>query len=148
MGKGYIPPYKITPAILTTVAEIGELVGRYSATTEAHLTPSLRRRNRIRTIQSSLAIENNTLTLEQVTAVLDGKKVLGPPREIQEVRNAYAAYERLDGWNPGSLKDLLEAAKVVPIIDRRYPLSNAAEALSYLKEGHAQGKVVITVEHS
>ena len=107
--KVYSPPYVITPAILRAVAEIGELLGRYSATTASSFPPKLRRANRIRTVHASLAIENNTLTLEQVTAVLSGKRVLGLPREIQEVRNAFAAYERLDGWDPTSEKDLMEA---------------------------------------
>ena len=62
------------------------------------LTPQLRRNNRIRTIQASLAIENNTLSIEQVAAVLEGKPVLGSPREIQEVRNAFPAYEQLPQW--------------------------------------------------
>ena len=105
----YQPPYSISTAILNLVAEIGEIIGRYSALAGQHLTPRLRRENRIRTIQASLAIENNTLTLEQVTAVIEGKKVLGHPREIQEVRNAFAAYEAMEGWNAGSEQDLLAA---------------------------------------
>ncbi|EGW20341.1 Fic family protein [Methylobacter tundripaludum] len=105
----YQPPYTITPAILNLVAEISELIGRYTILAEQNLTPRLRRENRIRTIQASLAIENNTLTLEQVTAVIDGKRVLGLPREIQEVRNAFAAYEAMDNWHPASEADLLVA---------------------------------------
>ena len=107
--KTYQPPYTITPAILNLVAEIGEMVGRYTVLAEQNLTPLLRRENRVRTIQASLAIENNTLTLEQVTAVIDGKRVLGHPREIQEVQNAFAAYEAMDGWQPTSQEDLLAA---------------------------------------
>jgi Fic family protein len=95
--------------MLTTIAEIGELIGRYTETTETRLTPMLRRGNRIRSIQASLAIENNTLTVEQVTAIIDGKRVMGLPREIQEVRNAFAAYEKMDKWNPSSVEDLLHA---------------------------------------
>ena len=94
----YEPPYIITPAILHLVAEIGEAIGRYTMLAEKNLTPRLRRENRIRTIQASLAIENNTLTLEQVTSVINGKRVLGHPREIQEVRNAFAAYEAMGEW--------------------------------------------------
>jgi Fic family protein len=105
----YQPPYHITPAILTRIAEIGEAIGRYSVFAEQQLTPRLRRRNRIRTIQASLAIEQNSLTLEQVTAVIAGKPVLGHPREIQEVRNAFAAYEAMDTWDPCSEQDLLAA---------------------------------------
>lgn len=107
--KSYQPPYIITPTILNLVAEISEQIGRYTILAEQNLTPRLRRENRIRTIQASLAIENNTLTLEQVTAVIDGKRVLGLPREIQEVRNAFAAYEAMENWNPDSEADLLAA---------------------------------------
>ena len=113
MESSYKPPYTITPTILSRVAEIGELVGRYAAATERVLSPSLRRGNRIRTIQSSLAIENNSLTLDQVTAVIDGKRVLGLPREIQEVRNAFAAYDMIDTWDPASRNDLLKAHGVL-----------------------------------
>ena len=67
----------------------------------------------MRTIQASLAIENNSLTLEQVTAVIAGKRVLGPPKEIQEVRNAFAAYEAMEVWKPDSSKDLLAAHKLL-----------------------------------
>ena len=105
----YQPPYTITSTILNLVAEIGEAIGRYAVPVEQALTPRLRRENRIRTIQASLAIENNTLTVEQVTAVIEGKRVLGHPREIQEVRNAFAAYEAMEGWKPDSQKDLLAA---------------------------------------
>jgi Fic family protein len=105
----YQPPYTLTPRILNLVAEISEMIGRHTILAEQHLTPRLRRENRIRTIQASLAIENNSLSLEQVTAVIEGKRVLGHPREIQEVRNAFAAYEAMDAWAPTSLTDLLSA---------------------------------------
>jgi len=105
----YQPPYTITPTILQRVAEIVELITRWSVSTDHALSPQLRRNNRIRTIQASLAIENNTLSIEQVTAVLDGKQVLGLPREIQEVKNAFGAYEQLPRWQPHSLADLLTA---------------------------------------
>lgn len=105
----YQPPYTITPAILQRVAEIVEFVTRWSVTGGGSLSPRLRRDNRIRTIQASLAIENNTLTIDQVTAVLEGKPVLGLPREIQEVRNAFAAYEQLPHWQPHASADLLAA---------------------------------------
>lgn len=96
MTKTYQPPYTLNSPLLHLVSEISESLGRSAALTEQQLTPQLRRENRIRTIQASLAIENNTLTLEQVTAVIDGKLVLGHPREIQEVRNAFAAYETME----------------------------------------------------
>ncbi len=105
----YQPPYTITPQIVQQVADIVELVTRWSYSDDSALTPQLRRNNRIRTIQASLAIENNTLSIEQVTDVLDGKTVVGLPREIQEVRNAFAAYEQVSKWEPHSQSDLLAA---------------------------------------
>ena len=105
----YIPPYRITPAILNRVADISERLGRWSASHNNSLSPHLRRDNRIKTIQASLAIENNTLSLEQVTAVLDGKRVLGLPHEIQEVRNAFIAYEKLNDWQAHNINHLLAA---------------------------------------
>ena len=105
----YQPPYTITPQILQRVAEIVELLTRWEVASDGALSPQLRRNNRIRTIQASLAIENNTLSIEQVTAVLEGKPVLGLPREIQEVRNAFAAYEQLPSWQAHSAADLLAA---------------------------------------
>ncbi|MBN1833482.1 MAG: Fic family protein [Deltaproteobacteria bacterium] len=105
----YQPPYTITPGILNLVADIGETIGRYTVLAGQNLTPRLRLENCIRTIQASLAIENNTLTLEQVTAVIKGKRVLGHPREIQEVRNAFATYEAMEEWDASSEQDLLAA---------------------------------------
>jgi len=105
----YQPPLTLTTRMLALVAEISEQVGRLSERREAELTPQLRRGNRIRTIQASLAIENNTLSLEQVTAVLDGKRVLGLPREIQEVRNAFTTYEAMPTFRPDSRAHLLQA---------------------------------------
>lgn len=109
----YQPPFTITPAVVNLVAEIGEIIGRYTVLAEQNLTPRLRRENRIRTIQASLAIENNTLTLEQVTAVIEGKRVLGHPREIQEVRNAFATYEAMEVWDAGAEDDLLAAHEML-----------------------------------
>lgn len=105
----YQPPLTVTPHMLALVAEISEQVGLLSAQRNGALTPQLRRGNRIRTIQASLAIENNTLSVEQVTAVLDGKRVLGLPREIQEVRNAFTTYDAMPSWRPDSQADLLSA---------------------------------------
>jgi len=79
--SNYQPPLTVTPRILALVAEVSEQVGLLTAYRNAALTPQLRRGNRIRTIQASLAIENNTLSVEQVTALLDGKRVLGLPRD-------------------------------------------------------------------
>ena len=107
------PPYTITPAILSLVAEIAGELGRIGAISGSGNVPRLRRENRIRSIHASLAIENNTLTLDQVTSVIAGKRVLGPPNEIQEVRNAFAAYEAMTDWSPTSSGDLLAAHKLM-----------------------------------
>lgn len=107
------PPHTITPAILSLVAEIASEVGRLGALHGPGKVPMLRRENRIRSIHASLAIENNTLSLDQVTAVLSGKRVLGPPSEIQEVKNAFSAYEAMTTWNPSSTKDLLSAHRLM-----------------------------------
>ena len=103
------PPFEITNQMIDYVAEIAELVGKLSAVSSFSANPMLRRSNRIRTIHGSLAIEQNTLSLEQVTAVLNGKHVLAPPKDIAEVKNAYEIYERLDELDPYSVDDLLTA---------------------------------------
>ncbi len=113
MNQQYKPPYALTPAILHFVADISEAIGRYTTIADHSLTPRLRRENRIRTIHASLAIENNTLTLEQVTDVIDGKPVIGHPREIQEVRNALDAYEAMEEWDATALQDLLTAHRLL-----------------------------------
>lgn len=107
------PPFEITNDILNVVAEIAELVGHFSATQGLSSNPTLRRTNRIRTIYSSLAIEQNTLSLEQVTAVINGKHVIAPPKDIAEVKNAYEIYEMMDKLNPFSVDDLLNAHAVM-----------------------------------
>ena len=107
------PPFEITNVIIDYVTEIAELVGRLTSTNQLSANPTLRRTNRIRTIHGSLAIEQNTLTLEQVTAVLNGKQVLAPPKDIAEVKNAYEIYERLDELNPFSVDDLLTARSIM-----------------------------------
>lgn len=103
------PPFEITNQMIDYVAEIAELLGRLNVTDALSSNPTLRRSNRIRTIHGSLAIEQNTLSLEQVTAVLNGKRVLAPPKDIAEVKNAYEIYERLDELDPYSVDDLLIA---------------------------------------
>lgn len=109
----YAPPYSINPAMISLVAEIAAEVGRLGALAGSGCVPKLRRENRIRSIHASLAIENNTLTLDQVTSVIAGKRVLGPQREIQEVKNAFAAYEAMPSWKPSALKDLLAAHRLM-----------------------------------
>ena len=107
------PPFEITNAMIDHVTEIAELVGRLTSTNQLSANSTLRRTNRIRTIHGSLAIEQNTLTLEQVTAVLNGKQVLAPPKDIAEVKNAYEIYERLDELDPYSVDDLLTAHSIM-----------------------------------
>lgn len=105
----YQPPFQLTHRMTALVADIAERLGAWKAANQGALVPALRRGNRIRSLQASLAIEQNTLSVEQVTAVLAGKPVLGSPREIQEVRNAFAAYEAMEHWQPHRLGDLLQA---------------------------------------
>lgn len=105
----YEPPFTITGNIINLLAKISELIGKVSILHKDSISPKLRRENRIKTIHSSLAIEHNTLSVEQVTAVIDGKRVLGAPQEIKEVQNAYEAYEIMLSLNPLNIDDLLKA---------------------------------------
>lgn len=104
----YEPPFKITNRILNLVANISEMIGKINVSDKTKYSLKLRKENRIKTIHSSLAIENNTLSIEQVTAIINGKRVLGMPQEIQEVRNAYETYEHMLKLNPFSIIDLLK----------------------------------------
>lgn len=107
------PPFEVTNTILDEIAEIAELVGHLSAARSLSTNPTLRRTNRIRTIYSSLAIEQNTLSLEQVTAVLGGKRIIAPPKDIAEVKNAYEIYEIMESLDPYSVDALLDAHGVM-----------------------------------
>jgi Fic family protein len=109
MTEHYTLPYHITPSILHSIEQIGEALGNLRVGADSAVVLALRRGNRIKTVQASLAIEGNTLSLEQVTAVLSGKRVLAQPREIQEVRNAFAAYEKMPEWSAHFCTDLLAA---------------------------------------
>ena len=109
----YHPPFTITPTILNLVAQISEVVGQLTVLTDQAKALRLRRINRIRSIRGSLAIEGNTLSEAQITAILDGKRVIAPPREVQEVRNALAAYDRFGAWRPEIEKDLLGAHRIM-----------------------------------
>ena len=110
---GYSPPFEITNEIIELVAQITELTGMIIVSEKLSSNPVLRRENRIKTIYSSLAIEQNTLTFEQVTDVINGKRILAPPKDIKEVKNAYEIYEKLSLLNPYSIKDLLKAHKIL-----------------------------------
>ncbi|OAV73083.1 hypothetical protein Barb6_00560 [Bacteroidales bacterium Barb6] len=103
------PPYTITNKMMNLVGEISEIIGKIQGTGEYQRNLHLRKVNRIRSIQSSLAIENNTLTTGQVSDIINGKRILGNPREIKEVQNAYQAYENMLTLNPFLVKDFLKA---------------------------------------
>ena len=109
----YSTPYTITPEILNRVAAISEAIGRLTVLADQVRALRLRRINRIRTIHGSLAIEGNTLSEAQITAILEGKRIIAPPREVQEVKNALAAYDRFDTWKPEAETDLLEAHRIL-----------------------------------
>lgn len=108
MEDKYIPPYEITDEMFELVSEIMENLGKLSGVNELEKLPRLRRVSRIKSIHSSLAIENNTLSIEQVTDVINGKRVLAPQKDIEEVHNAFNAYEKLNEINPYSIDDLLK----------------------------------------
>ena len=105
----YQPPFKITSKIIDYISRISEKIGEINSLENSPHQVKLRKENRIKTIHSSLAIENNSLTIEQITAIIDGKRVLGSPNEIQEVKNAVQTYELLLKLNPYDEKDLLKA---------------------------------------
>ena len=113
MNESYQPPFTMTEKITNLIVEIGEYVGTITTYDSMRPNPILRRENRIKTIHSSLAIEQNTLTLEQVTDIINGKRILGPPQDIQEVKNAYEAYEKISSFDPYNLKNLLQAHKIM-----------------------------------
>ena len=102
----YVPPFSLSNQMLMLVAEIAEKTGSISNFHAFESKPHLRRNNRIRSIHSSLAIEANSLSLDEVKGVINGKMVIGPQKEIQEVKNAYQAYEQLGRFDPFSLDDL------------------------------------------
>ena len=105
----YVPPFTITAKIIDLISRISEKVGEINSLESSPHRVELRKQNRIKTIHSSLAIENNSLSIEQITAIIEGKRVLGSPNEIQEVKNAIQAYELLLSLNPYDEKDLLKA---------------------------------------
>ena len=108
MDEKYIPPYEITDEMLELVSNIMENLGKLSNVNKLEKLPRLRRVNRIKSIHSSLAIENNTLSIEQVTDVINGKQVFGPKEDIIAVHNANLAYKELENINPYSIDDLLK----------------------------------------
>ncbi|HPB75992.1 MAG TPA: Fic family protein, partial [Chromatiaceae bacterium] len=109
----YQPPYTLNDDIVTLVAGIQERLVRLALDGTQEAVLRLRRINRIRTVTGSLAIEGNTLSEAQITALLEGKRVIAPPREILEARNALAVYARLADWQPAREDDLLAAHKLM-----------------------------------
>lgn len=102
----YIPPYQITDKILSFVADISEKIGKITERTNLDSKPHLRKNNKIKSIHSSLAIEANSLSLDEVRDVINGRTVFGKQKEIQEVKNAYAAYEEIGRFDIYSMNEL------------------------------------------
>jgi len=102
----YIPPYKITDKMLEYISKIMEKIGEINSYINLNRMPKLRKQNRINSIHSSLAIENNQLSLFQVEDVINGRLVIGDKTDIQEVKNAYEAYNKISEINPYSIEDL------------------------------------------
>ncbi len=107
------PPYQVTTKILKQISSISEKVGEINAAYLYKPPTELRNKNRIKTIQSSLEIEGNSLSLDQVTAILDNKKVIAPKKDILEVKNAIKAYENIDSYNPTSLTSFCKAHEIL-----------------------------------
>lgn len=105
------PPFSITTKMLNLVVEISHKLGTLQLDFERNL--HLRKNNRLRSIHASLAIEANSLTLEQVTDIIEGKRVLGHPKDIREVQNAYDAYDEMINYSPYSVRDFLKAHKLL-----------------------------------
>jgi len=103
------PPYQITPEILKLITSISEKIGAVNATFLNRPSPKLRKQNRIKTIHSSLKIEGNTLTEEQITALLENKRVMGPKKDVVEVLNAIEIYDNLEKYNPENERSFLKA---------------------------------------
>lgn len=103
------PPYDITPKILKLISSISEKIGEVNANYLTKQSPQLRKQNRIKTIHSSLRIEGNTLTEEQITALIENKRVIGPEKDVLEVLNAIKVYEKLDSYKFSADKSFLKA---------------------------------------
>lgn len=109
----YKPPFTITPKILRQVQNISWKLGAIRGQKIDHIPLQLRKEPHVQTIQASLAIEGNTLNLEQVTALIEGKRVLGPHKDILEAKNAIAIYAKLNNLDPLSIQDLLKAHEIL-----------------------------------
>lgn len=107
------PPYQITPEILKLIASISEKIGQINAKFLDKPSPKLRKENRIKTIHSSLSIEGNTLTEEQITALIEKKRIIGPEKDVNEVLNAIRVYDQLQSFDPKSSKSFLNAHEIL-----------------------------------
>ena len=107
------PPYEITARILNLISSISIKIGEVNANYLNKQSPQLRKQNKIKTVHSSLSIEGNTLTEDQVSAILENKRVVGPKKDIIEVINALKVYESLNSFKPYSSKSFLEAHKIL-----------------------------------
>ncbi len=107
------PPYQISSKVLKLIQEISQRLGEARALNLNRPKTQLRKSNRIKSIHSSLAIEGNSLSLDQITSIIDERRVLGPESDIQEVKNAVDAYELLSVLNPRKLSDLLKVHKIL-----------------------------------
>lgn len=136
----YTPPFKITNEILSYVASISEKIGKISAVSNLESKPHLRRNNRIKSIHSSLKIEANSLSLGQVRDVINGKLVLGEQKEIQEVKNSFAAYEKMKDIDPYSIESLKEFHGIMT----KYLVSESGD-FRYGEEGVFNGHTCIFV---
>jgi len=107
------PPYQITPEIVKLIASISEKLGQINAKYLNKPSPKLRKSNRIKTIHSSLSIEGNTLTEEQITALIEHKRVIGPEKDVHEVLNAIKVYDQLQSFNSNSVTSFLKAHEIL-----------------------------------
>lgn len=112
----YIPPFEISNEMLKIVSDIMEKIGKLDSFTNLDKTPYLRKQTKINSVHSSVAIENNPLSLEQVKDVINGKLVIGEQKDIQEVKNAYKVYEMLKDINPYSIDDLKKVHGVMTFL--------------------------------
>ncbi len=107
------PPYEMTPHILKMVSSVSECVGQINANYLDKPSPQLRKKNRIKTIHASLSIEGNTMTEDQISTVMESKRVVGPVKDVREVLNAIQVYDQLGTFDPTSVKSLLKAHKAL-----------------------------------
>ncbi len=125
--ENYIPPFDMTNKMFELSAEIMENLGKLSNINELEKLPRLRKVSRVKSIHSSLAIENNTLSYEQVTDIINGKRVLGPQEDIIAVKNAFSAYKELDVVDPYKVKDLLKIHGIM--------MNGLVERAGYIRSG-------------